>query len=928
MSVPDFFQIANAEYIERLYQQYLTKPESLDETWLAFFWGLEIGAEQPIRGSAHGTNERRSGHQPDVATGAADLVHSYRELGHFQAQLDPLGDERPPQPLLELSEFGFSNDDLERQVGAGGFLCTTDGTLRDLVEKLRSAYCGTIGVEYMDIADPTQRAWLQERMEPVLNRAALSADECRQILWLLVAAQGFEEFLHTKYIGQKRFSLEGAESLIPLLETLIEVGASLGAKEIVMGASHRGRLNVLAHVLGKPYELIFGEFEGTQWPNDEAGDGDVKYHLGYSHDRVTAAGRKIHCSLCPNPSHLELIDPVVEGIVRAKQHYLGDTDRTQVVPILLHGEAAFTGQGLVPETLNLSELEAYRTGGTIHVIINNQLGFTATPPQTRFTPYPTDVAKMIRAPIFHVNADDPEAVVHAARLAMSFRQRFKVDVMIDLQCLRKHGHNEGDDPTFTQPLLYRKISQHTSVRDAYSRQLTSRGILSQADYERMRQELRDHLESALTFAREFQPRQRVNAFGGVWKGLGRAGRDWAAHTAVEPDVLSRITKAAGQLPAGFAPHPKIERLLTARDEMVRGAQPVDWGCAEMLAIGSLLLEGTHVRFTGQDSERGTFSHRHAVLHDTKTGSEYVPLAHLNGLSRGRGQAQFTIVNTMLSELAVVGYEYGFSCADPRNLVIWEAQFGDFANGAQPFIDQFIVSAESKWQRMSALVLLLPHGYEGQGPEHSSARLERFLQLCAEDNIQVCQPSNSAQYFHVLRRQIHRQFRKPLVLFMPKSLLRDDRSASAIEEFSSGGFRLVIDDPASPARDQVRRLLICSGKVHFTLTAARDKHRMEHCAVVRIEQLYPFPKPELQAILARYRRAHEVCWVQEEPRNMGAWQFVESRLRDILPDTCVFSYYGRDAAASPACGSSQLHHREEDEFVSAALELDHANAPVT
>jgi 2-oxoglutarate dehydrogenase E1 component len=573
MQLADSFSRANADYIERMYEQYCSDPASLDGHWTAFFAGFEAGGARTSRATMPATAPDSQGL---LAQGVYDLVHSYRELGHFVAQLDPLGHRRPDHPLLELSEFDLSDADLDRQVGAGSFLGPVDGSLRGLIGSLRATYCGTLGVEYMGISDKDQRVWLQERMEPVLNRPAFSHQACRRIMSLLVAAEGLEHFLQAKYIGQKRFSLEGAESLIPLVDTLIEHGAELGAQEIIMGMAHRGRLNVLANVLQKPMEIIFGEFEGKSLPQEGEGDGDVKYHLGYSHDRATVSGRKVHCSLCPNPSHLELVNPVVEGIVRAKQHYLGDRDRTRVLPILIHGEAAFTGQGVVPETLSLSEMERYRTGGTIHIIINNQLGFTATAPQTRFTPYPTDVARMIQAPVFHVNGDDPEAVVHAAQLAIAFRQRFKVDVMIDLWCMRRHGHNEADDPTFTQPVMYREIAKHRSAREIYARRLVSDGKLAKGEPDQMAAELRDRLDSSLTFARELRPRQRLFTLGGVWKGMTRAGNDWTAETAVDSAVLTRISDCTAQLPPNFSLHPKLKKLFAARAEMARGERPVDW----------------------------------------------------------------------------------------------------------------------------------------------------------------------------------------------------------------------------------------------------------------------------------------------------------------------------------------------------------------
>ena len=910
MQALDFFHRANVDYLEQLLAQYERDPFSLDGQWRAFFAGLQVGADGYVPPPpAHSRSEQRLDR---LNQAVFDLVHSYRELGHCAARLDPLGHDRPPQPLLALSESGLSEADLDQQIAPGNFLGPPAGTLRELLAQLTTTYCGTLGVEYMAITDREQRAWLQERMEPALNRPSLSAEESHRVLELLVTAQTFEEFLHAKFIGQKRFSVEGAESLIPLLDTLIEAGAALGAEEVVMGMPHRGRLNVLAHILHKPYEIIFGEFVKAP-PSQSPEEGDVKYHLGFSDNRVTAQGHKIHCSLSSNPSHLELINPVIEGIARAKQERRGDTEHSRVVPILIHGEAAFTGQGIVPETLGLSELPAYRTGGTVHVIVNNQVGFTATPAETRFTPYPTDVAKMIQAPIFHVNGDDPAAVVHAARLAIAFRQQFKVDVLIDLWCYRRHGHNEADDPTFTQPVMYREIEGRPPVAQLYADQLMREKRSEAGEIDRIRAEVRQRLDHSLGLARELKPRQRVSALGGLWEGLGWAGSDWNARTAVGRDVLERVTDKAASLPSNFHLHRKLNRLFEARAAMAAGTQPIDWGCAELWAIGSLLLEGFGVRLTGQDVERGTFSHRHAVLRDFESGTRHVPLEHL-----AEEQGRFTTVNTMLSELAVLGFEYGFSSADPHTLVLWEAQFGDFANGAQPIIDQFIASAESKWQRMSGIVLLLPHGYEGQGPEHSSARLERFLQLCAQNNLQVCNPTHPAQYFHVLRRQMHRNFRKPLVLLTPKSLLRDERSASPLADFTEGSFRPVIDDPEARDRNRVRRLVLCSGRVFYTLQAARHQQTADQIALVRVEQLYPLPREELQAVVARYSRADEVVWAQEEPRNMGAWSFIEPRLGELLPDNCGLTYQGRDEAASPATGSFGLHEVEERAVVKGAL----------
>ncbi len=900
----DLILRANPDYVEQLYRQFRGDPGAVGKDWAQFFAGFEFATNgHPARSGAERT------------LGVFDLIHSYRELGHLIADLDPLGDNQTDHPLLALREFGFGEDDLERTVECPSFRGCSHAALRELIRLLRATYCSTLGVEYMYISDKVQRDWLQEHMEPTLNRPELGRDDRKHVFEKLAAATGFEQFLHTKYVGQKRFSLEGAESLIPLLDTVIAEGGERGVEEIVMGASHRGRLNVLANIMAKPYEMIFSEFEGSFLPADIQGDGDVKYHLGYAHNHKTRTGRLIHVSLASNPSHLEAVDPVVEGIVRAKQRIRQDVDCQRVMPLLIHGDAAFTGQGLVAETLALSELPHYRTGGTVHVIINNQVGFTTSPDDYRFTRYPSDLAKIIQAPVFHVNGDDPEAAVQAARLAVGFRHQFKADVIIDLVCYRRHGHNEADDPTFTQPVMYKKISDHAPVRDLYARRLVDQGVLSEEEVDRVNADLREIFDDAINYARDFMPRQQVFALGGVWEGMTWANADWSADTAVPVDTLRRVAASARRLPADFTPHPKVRKLLDERAAMLEDEGRIDWGGAEMLAFGSLLLEGTNIRLSGQDSARGTFSHRHAVLHDHATAEPYVPLAHLS-----EDQGWFLAIDTMLSEAAVLGFEYGFSSADPRNLVVWEAQFGDFANGAQVAIDQFISSAESKWQRMNGLVMLLPHGYEGQGPEHSSARLERYLQLCAEDNMQVCNLTTPAQYFHALRRQIHRHFRKPLIVMSPKSLLRHKLCVSPTAAFSEGRFMNVLPetDPLDP--DGVRRVLLCCGKVYYDLLAARRERDIDDVAIVRVEQLYPFPGEDIRRELERYP-ARDVRWVQEESWNMGAWHFIQPRLGPILGEHSL-DYVGRDEAASPATGSYKVHQKEQGEIIDRALRKSH------
>jgi 2-oxoglutarate dehydrogenase E1 component len=922
-SMQDLVNRANADYLDQLYRQYRGDPASLSVEWRQMFKSLEReDAPRPSAAAPVDQSARRQVCRPAQATEVANLVHAFREFGHFNARLDPLEQKRPPHPLLQLSEYGFGEVDSNLEVGTGGFLGPVDGTLGDLLDKLHTTYCGSIGVEYTLISDKAQRDWLEERMEPTLNRRPLHTPLQKELLRQLAAAQGFEEYLHSRFVGQKRFSAEGAETIVPLMNFLVDEGAALGMDELIIGMAHRGRLNVLANVVGKPLELMLAEFAGTLPHQEREGDGDVKYHLGYSGERVTRCGRRVHLALSFNPSHLELVDPVVEGIVRAKQYYLNDLERTRVVPLLIHGDAAFCGQGIVQETLGLSEMPYWRTGGTIHIIINNQIGFTTMPKQGRFTPYPTDIAKSIQAPIFHVNGDDPEAVVHVAQMAIGFRQRFHTDVLIDLWCYRRHGHNETDEPGFTQPLMYKQITSHPTVREIYTQRLLEAKAVQSHEVDTFKHEVVARLDAALAASKDLGPQLVMPPFGGVWKGMSLAGSDWSARTQVPAEMLERIAVSTSTMPEGFEVHPKLRKLLQSRRDMGAGKAPVDWGTAEMFALGSLLLEGTPIRFVGQDVQRGTFSHRHASLHDYNTGAKYFPLANLSP-----DQAPFIIVNTMLSELAVLGFEYGFSTADPRNLVVWEAQFGDFVNGAQPIIDQFIIPGESKWRKGCGLVMLLPHGFEGQGPEHSNGYMERFLQGCAENNIQVCMPTLPAQYFHLMRRQMRRTFRKPLVCFTPKSLLRSDQAVSKIEDFTQKTFDLVLDDPQQPAREKVRRVVFCTGKVYYTLHAARQKSHTENAAIVRIEQLYPFPQKEVQAILARYNAAHEVIWVQEEPKNRGAWTFMEPRLRPLLSDVAVLSYVGRDEAASPAVGSYAEHNKQEQRFIAAALDLPAAERVV-
>jgi 2-oxoglutarate dehydrogenase E1 component len=890
----------NLALIEEAYQRWRRDPASVDPSWRYFFEGFELGASRPAE------------HADCAAqTSVVRLIYAYREIGHFLAHLDPLSPPRESHPLLELSEFGLSDADLDRTFDTTPFVgLSPRATLRQLLAVLRETYCRAVGVEYMHIQDTHIRRWLRERMEPNHNRPKFGRQKKLRILKGLYYAELFERFLHTRYVGEKRFSLEGAETLIPLLEAVVESAPARGVKEIVLGMAHRGRLNVLANILRKPYEEIFAQFEENYLPDSMDGDGDVKYHLGFSGDRVTAGGETVHLSLSPNPSHLEAVDPVVEGRTRAKQTLFHDTERRKGIPLLIHGDAAFAGQGLVAETLNLSQLPGYTTGGTIHVIVNNQIGFTTAPADARSTTYCTDVGKMIQVPIFHVNAEDPEAAVFVAELALEFRQQFNRDVIIDLFCYRRHGHNEGDDPSFTQPLMYSKIRGRPGLTEIYTEQLIMRGDLTVEESEGFRAKFEEKLKSALEEVRTGPPEYPLmRGFAGHWKGLSPHYTHDPVATGVPEETLRRIADGLLRVPDGFTVHPTVARIFKNWVRDFREGKPVFWPLAELLAFGSLVLEGTPVRLSGQDSRRGTFSQRHAVLYDARTGEPYSPLDAL-----GEGQAPFDAYDSLLSEAAVLGFEYGYALDEPHTLVLWEAQFGDFANGAQVIIDQFIAAGGSKWQRDSGVVMLLPHGYEGQGPEHSSARLERYLQLCAEDNIQVCYPSTPAQYFHLLRRQVRRDFRKPLVVMTPKSLLRNKAAVSPVQDFVSGRFLEVLDDAAAdPAR--VRRVVLCSGKVYYDLVAFRDQEGADDVALVRVEQFYPFHEAMLREILQRYRRAKEWVWAQEESQNMGGWSFMEPRLRALgVPP----AYVGRDASASPATGSKTVHVREQRELVEAAV----------
>jgi len=920
-------------FVESLYADYLRDPESVAPDWRRYFERLsrDDGAALKVR---LGPTFRRSSifcppgkacafcpvHRRDAEVAALQhqvdqLIRNYRVRGHIIARVDPLGRPRPVPPELDPAFYGFSEADMDRPFATRTLGGAPVGTLREILQRLRNTYCRSIGAQFMHIDDLEVRTWLQQRMERCENRLDLSRREQLRILTRLTDAVIFEEFIQKKFVGAKRFSLEGAESLIPLLDMTIERAGEQGIQQIVLAMAHRGRLNVLANIMGKSPKQIFREFEDID-PELHLGRGDVKHHLGYSSDFNTAAGRTVHLSLCFNPSHLEFVNPVALGRLRAKQDRLGDAERGRYgMAILIHGDAAFAGEGIVQETLNLSQLDAYSTGGTLHVIVNNQIGFTTPPEEGRSSTYATDLAKMLQIPIFHVNGEDPEAVGQVVRLAMDFRRTFQRDVIIDMYCYRRYGHSEGDEPTFTQPLMYREISKHKSVREGYLEHLLRLGGVTRGEADAIAAQRREHLEQELSASRNAESRPRFDGFGGIWAGyVGGPESDVPdVETSVDRQRLASLLESLTRLPGDFHPHPKIERGLARRLEMARGERPVDFSAAEALAFASLAAEGFRVRLSGQDAARGTFSQRHAVLHDYEDGRTYVPLEHLQP-----DQAPVEIYNSPLSEAGVLGFEYGYSLDCPGGLVLWEAQFGDFCNAAQVIIDQFITSAEDKWERLSGIVLLLPHGLEGQGPEHASARLERFLQLAAQDNIQIVCPTTPAQYFHVLRRQVLRRWRKPLVVMTPKSLLRHPKAVSSLDDLAEGGFRRVIPDPQDVPAERVRRVILCAGKIYYELQRRREESDTSDVAIVRLEQLYPLPVEPLRAALAGYPRGAEVLWVQEEPGNMGAWPYLRLAFGERLFEKWDFTCVSRADSATPATGSASSHKVEQRALLAAAL----------
>ncbi|MCC5841453.1 MAG: 2-oxoglutarate dehydrogenase E1 component [Opitutales bacterium] len=913
MKNPSFATRWNADVIDEHYARWIDDPESLDPSWRAFFEGFQLASSASGAGSASAIGSEGDDRAIKQAR-FTGMIYAYRSIGHTQANINPLFREPPQNPRLALERHGFSEEDLNEVFWSGNYLDGISLSVRELRDNLHKTYCGSIGAEYLHIQETPRRRWLQAKMEPTLNTPRFPHQEKLRILRQVIQAEQFEAFLHKNYVGQKRFGLEGGETLIAALDTVLERGPGLGMQEIVMGMAHRGRLNVLANVIGKSYEYIFHEFSENFIPDTRHGDGDVKYHLGYSSTRLNDSGESLVFHLAANPSHLEAVNPVVEGMARARQRHLQDTEhRRQVMPLLIHGDAAFAGQGIVAEVLNFSQLPGYRTGGTVHLVINNQIGFTTDPSEARSSLYCSDVAKIIEAPIFHVNGDDPEAVVWVMQMALEYRQEFNSDVVIDMLCYRRHGHNEMDEPAFTQPTLYTKISEHPLVSDIYGKQLAEEGVLGEGDLAAMREEAAGDLTGAYEKLKE-----KEKAGEPITRAIDGANPTYQPEYAFKPvptnvdkKSLTHVARSLTRIPDNFNVNPKIKRQLLAKLESFEKDEGIDWAFAEALAWGTLMMEGKHVRLSGQDVARGTFSQRHAVFFDSKTREKYYPLLAMEGR-----KGLLCVHNSLLSEAAVLGFDYGYSLDFPDMLCMWEAQFGDFCNGAQVIIDQFIASSESKWQRVSGLVMLLPHGYEGQGPEHSSARLERFLQLCADDNIQVANLTTPAQYFHILRRQIMRDFRKPLVIMSPKSLLRHREAVSRKEDFTDVVFGSILTDPEKPQK--AKRAVLCSGKVYYDLAKHRRENKITDTAIIRIEQLYPFNHDRLNLTMAAFPDVKTIVWCQEEPQNMGAWSFIAPILEDTLGKKPL--YAGRDAAASPAVGSLILHNREQAQLVEEAFTL--------
>jgi len=921
----------NAPFIEELYEAWLENPDSVPAQWRRWFDqlqqpGVRDVAHQPIRDAFVRLAYSRpggEGHAPTAAVASAErkqvsvlqLINAYRFLGLRHANVDPLKRfPKPEVPELDPAYYGLTEADMNAVFNTGSLVGPDQLPLREILRAVRETYCGSIGIEYMYMSDVAQKRWIQARFETIRSAPSFPPDQKRHILERVTAAETLEKYLHTRYVGQKRFSLEGGDSLIPLLDSLLQRAGEKGIQETVIGMAHRGRLNVLVNTMGKMPKDLFSEFEGKHADSFPAGD--VKYHMGFSSDIITPGG-PMHLTLAFNPSHLEIVNPVVEGSVRARQHRRRDRDGRQVLPVVVHGDAAFAGQGVVMETLNLSQTRGYRTGGTVHIIVNNQIGFTTSDTRdVRSTLYCTDVVKMIEAPVFHVNGDDPEAVVLATEIALDFRAQFQKDVVVDLVCFRRHGHNEQDDPAVTQPLMYKLIAQHSGTRKLYADRLVEQGVIQPEDPEQMIASYRAALDGGYhtnkTILSNYRPPYAVN-----WEKFKGAKWTQKVDTAVPLAELKVLADKLTAVPPELKLHPRVEKVIADRRQMGQGQLPLDWGMAENLAYAALLKDGYAVRISGQDSGRGTFFHRHAVLHDQARerwdAGSWVPLQHI-----AENQPDFVVIDSVLSEEAVLGFEYGYATAEPNELVMWEAQFGDFVNGAQVVVDQFIASGEVKWGRMCGLVLMLPHGYEGQGPEHSSARLERFLQLSADYNMQICVPSTPAQMFHMLRRQMLRTFRKPLIIFSPKSMLRHKESVSSLEELAAGGFQPVIGESDNLDAGAVKRVVFCSGKIYYDVRAARRERGITDIAIVRLEQLYPFPHDEFKAQIERYSNAHEVVWCQEEPGNQGAWHRIQHYLLRHLRPAQRLSYALRPSSASPAAGYMALHNEQQKAVVDAAL----------
>jgi len=906
----NYINSGNAAYISSLYEAYKQDPESIEFGWQKFFEGFDFGRETPVQAAIGEETPEHFLKEINVL----NMINGYRTRGHLFTKTNPVRERRKYFPGKELETFGLTDADLDTVFNAGVELGLGPAKLKDIRDMLEQTYCQSIGAEYRYIRNPIKIKWFEDRMESQRNTPSFNTEDKLKMLDKLNQAVIFESFLGTKFLGQKRFSLEGAEALIPAMDSIIQKGADLGIQEFVIGMAHRGRLNVLANIMEKTYKEIFSEFEGKNYDEEAGFGGDVKYHLGFSTDVVTGSGKNVHLSLCPNPSHLEAVDPVVEGLTRSKIEFKYDNDHTKIAPILIHGDASVAGQGIVYEVLQMEKLEGYRTGGTIHLVINNQIGFTTNFKDARSSTYCTDIAKTVLSPVFHVNGDDVEALVYVINLAMEFRQTFHDDVFIDILCYRRYGHNESDEPKFTQPLLYKAIEAHPNPRDIYYQQLLAHGTIDAKQGAAMEKSFRDILQKKLDESKaEDRFKDTIPMFAGAWEGLHLAtDTDFSApvNTAVAKDELLSIGKKITELPKGKEFFKKIEKLFEERNKMVNTTHTFDWAMGELLAYGTLLKEGHPVRLSGEDVKRGTFSHRHAVLTLVDSEDEYTPLDTLDA------EAKFSIYNSLLSEYGVLGFEYGYALANPNALTIWEAQFGDFFNGAQIIVDQYIASAETKWQRGNGLVMLLPHGYEGQGPEHSSARIERFMELCADDNIQVANCTTPANFFHILRRQLHRDFRKPLIVFTPKSLLRAPKCVSSLEEFTEGKFQKIIDDNYADAK-KVKRVLFCSGKLYYELLEKQQADQRKDVAIVRVEQLYPTPELHMLKIKARYAKATEFIWVQEEPENMGAWPYMCRKFRKSELQLDVIS---RNEGSSTATGFAKQHQSQQLHIIAKAFDV--------